>query len=483
MIIIDAEDGEEFQSQNFEIFTFNQIVEAGRENPQPLPKINEDHILFINFTSGTTGMPKATMVSHKNMVSYMQCHAETGIFETDLRGANVFAFNPLAHILERLMLLNQFKFEMRQSIWCGDQDQFFKEIALTNPKIFVTVPRIWRKIQSMIKKELKNIPNVSEEEVLQAIEQKIKYKRETGLCFHKELDTKIFSHLSKILGNDVELVISAATHLDNRLKEFISVTLCVPFVEGWGMTEISGFGSYTRQNDPTPNIVGGPTPNFEFKLREVPDSVYNVSYRDENGNSRPRGEICFRGESVFEGYYQDPEATERTIDSEGWIHSGDIGELIPEKGAFKIIDRKKNIFYLASGASITPEIIESKYIQAPGLSEALITWNKDKSGLIGVFSFDMHQIPSLVQKIGIEEMNETNLKDFVRNPALREFYLNEFYQIHLNNNMKENEKLRDFRFVSNDFNSCGFMTSTHKIQRIKARHHLSYNNEVKDILV
>merc|ERR1711884_338111 len=95
--------------------------------------------------------------------------------------------------------------------------------------------------------------------------------------------------------------------------------------------------------------VGGPTDCNEFKLIDVPEMKYTSKDLDEDGNLAPRGEICVRGNNVIPGYYKNEEKTKESIDEDGWLHSGDIGVIVPPRNALRIVDRRKNIFKLSQG--------------------------------------------------------------------------------------------------------------------------------------
>jgi long-chain acyl-CoA synthetase len=162
---------------------------------------------------------------------------------------------------------------------------------------------------------------------------------------HELLD-KIFFNKSKMaLGGKVRMAATGGAPISGDVLKFLKCTLCTPILEGYGQTESTGMTFGTNVEDPTTAIVGGVSRQMEFKLIDIPEMSY-TSKDVVNGKLTPRGEICFRGVSVFPGYYKDMEKTNETVDSDGWLHSGDVGQLFPN-GSLKIIDRKKNLFKLA----------------------------------------------------------------------------------------------------------------------------------------
>ena len=130
---------------------------------------------------------------------------------------------------------------------------------------------------------------------------------------------------------------------------FLRVVFGCQIVEAYGQTETAGGGTMTWASDMTSGHVGPVFNSCELMLKTVEDMNYTV-----NDKPYPRGEICFRGNNIFKGYYKDEKKTEETFTEDGWLMTGDIG-FIDNKGRVTIIDRKKSLFKLAQGEYISPE--------------------------------------------------------------------------------------------------------------------------------
>jgi len=147
-------------------------------------------------------------------------------------------------------------------------------------------------------------------------------------------------------------------------------------------------------NDPTAaGHVGPPVPCNIVKLVDVEE----MEYFAENG----QGEICVKGPNVFKGYLKDPERTADTIDKDGWLHTGDIGEWLPN-GTLKIIDRKKNIFKLSQGEYIAPEKIQNVYLRSPFVAQVFVCGDSLKSFIVAIAVPDAEVLEAWAQKNGIE---------------------------------------------------------------------------------
>lgn len=151
-------------------------------------------------------------------------------------------------------------------------------------------------------------------------------------------------------------MITASAPISAEVCAFLKIAVACPLIEAYGQTESTGGSFTTYGTDPNAGHVGGPTANTEFRFADIPDMNYTSEDKDENGVPCPRGEICFRGPGIMKGYYKNDEKTNEAI-IKGWLHSGDVGKILPN-GAVKIIDRKKNLFKLAQGEYLAPEKIE-----------------------------------------------------------------------------------------------------------------------------
>jgi long-chain acyl-CoA synthetase len=167
-------------------------------------------------------------------------------------------------------------------------------------------------------------------------------------------------------------MITGSAPISKEVLDFLKIAFCCQILEGYGQTECGAPAAITWVKDPTSGHVGGPYPTLEIKLVDVPDMNYTSEDKDEQGNPMPRGEICYRGNNTFKGYFRQPEQTAEALDKGGWVHTGDIGMFLPS-GALKIIDRKKNIFKLSQGEYIAPDKIENKIAQS-GLVQQIFVY-------------------------------------------------------------------------------------------------------------
>lgn len=226
----------------------------------------------------------------------------------------------------------------------GDPNLLKEDIAKLRPTIFMSVPRLYNRFYDGIKAKIEAVTGLKKSFAERAITVKLENLHSSARYTHSVYD-KAFVGVRELFGGRCRLMITGSAPIQREVIDFLKVTAGCPIYEGYGQTESTAGSFITAAWDPTSGHVGGPTANTEFKLVDVPEMNY-TSQDIQDGKPTPRGEICFRGFGIFLGYYKDEEKTKEAIDSDGWLHSGDIGMLLPN-GSLKIIDRKKNIFKLS----------------------------------------------------------------------------------------------------------------------------------------
>jgi long-chain acyl-CoA synthetase len=192
-------------------------------------------------------------------------------------------------------------------------------------------------------------------------------------------------------------MITGSAPMTGDVLNFLKICFSCPIREGYGQTETSAPASFTSEKDPTSGHVGGPLPCIRFRLKDIPE----MNYLSTDPN--PRGELCFKGESVFKGYFKAADKNTEAFDSEGWLRSGDVGEILPN-GAVKVIDRAKNIFKLSQGEYIAPEKLENVYIQSPFLAQIYVHGDSLQHYLVSV---------GVVEPGTIKKWARENCKNFI----------------------------------------------------------------------
>ncbi|MBU3914864.1 long-chain fatty acid--CoA ligase, partial [bacterium] len=327
------------------VITFNQLLDIGKkvvdEQPDLFEKkcdeITPEDLAVLIYTSGTTGPPKGAMLSHLN-VTWLSNALMTVNPMSDKD--EVMSFLPLCHIFERM-------FSVFGHINIGyvvnfieSPDTVTDNMVEISPTVGYAVPRIWEKYASTIYIKMSDATWIKRQ--LYEIVKNIGMKRASLKATHKRVPFHLelrywlgyFAVLRKLkerLGFDrMRIAYSGAAPISQDVLLFFQA-IGINMIEGYGQTEGSGVTCASRAGNVKLGTVGPPVPGTEVKIADD-------------------GEILVKSPSVFKGYYRNPESTAKTI-VDGWLYSGDIGEL-DEDGFLKITDRKKDIIVTAGGKNI-----------------------------------------------------------------------------------------------------------------------------------
>ncbi|KAL6607893.1 hypothetical protein ACP70R_040956 [Stipagrostis hirtigluma subsp. patula] len=363
------------------MYSWNDFLKLGKDNPgQPCPP-QADDICTIMYTSGTSGQPKGVMLSHESHAMYVKgVDLFMDQFDDKMTTDDVFlSFLPLAHILDRM--IEEYFFHKGASVgyYHGDLNALRDDIMELKPTLLVGVPRVYERIYEGILKaiaELRPLRRV----IFNALynrklaSMKAGYSHKTASPF---ADMLAFRKVKARLGGRIRLLISGGAPLSNEIEEFLRVTTCAYFIQGYGLTETLGPSTVCYIDDMAlVGTVGVAATYTEMRLEEVPEMGYDPL------GVPSRGEICIRGKSLFSGYYKNPELTNEAI-VDGWFHTGDIGEMTPD-GILKVIDRKKNIFKLSQGEYVAVEYLEKVYGFPPLIEDIWVYGDSFRSNLVAV---------------------------------------------------------------------------------------------------
>jgi len=266
------------------------------------------------------------------------------------------SYLPSAHSFEACTFALALTFGCRCGYFGGDILKLVGEdLPMLKPTFFPSVPRLYNRIFSQVKGKFAALTGCKKWLIEKAVATKLANIATTGEVTHGCYD-KIFKAARALLGGNVKKMVTGSAPISADVLKFIQIVFSATMQEGYGMTETSAGSVLTRAYDPGSGYVGGPMANCKIRLKDIPEMEY---YHYSNP---PKGEVCFWGPSIMDGYFKNPEKTAEAMDGE-WLRSGDVGEILPN-GAIKIIDRAKNIFKLSQGEYIAPEKLENQYIKS-----------------------------------------------------------------------------------------------------------------------
>jgi long-chain acyl-CoA synthetase len=275
------------------------------------------------------------------------------------QGRTTYLFLPLAHSFALLIQLLSFDIGGALAYWERDPLKILPNLAEVKPHYFPSVPRIFEKIYTAATAKAEKAGGIQKRIFWWAIGVGSKVRelerqgRKPGFLLQRQhalADRLVLANIRNLFGgNIVEAVTGAAPINPDILRFFDAAGVLV--LEGWGMTETSTAATISRPDAFKFGTIGKPFPGCEMKIADD-------------------GEILVRGPNVFQGYYKNEEATRETLDAQGWIHSGDVGEIDGE-GFLRITDRKKELIITAGGKNIAPQHLEGQLKQIAAVSQAV----------------------------------------------------------------------------------------------------------------
>jgi long-chain acyl-CoA synthetase len=420
-----------------------RAAEPGRLD-QALAGVAPEDTAMIIYTSGTTGNPKGAMLSHGSALFMSEALV---LAYGARRDDDVISYLPLAHIYENLgsvLLHLQVGFIVN---FVESLDTLFQNLREVSPTYFASVPRIWEKLASTI--ELRMADSTWVKRTLYSLAVKVGRRWEEArgkgpvsapLRLARFLTYwTVFEPLKRRIGFDrARLAFSGAAPASPELFGYFQA-LGVPLVEGYGMTESTGVIAVNRPDRPLVGTVGEPLPGIEVTLAED-------------------GEILTRGPHVFKGYFKDPEQTARTIDPEGWLHTGDVGKWVD--GRLQIIDRKKDLIITAGGKNIAPAYLENKLKFSSYIQDAVVIGDRRKY-VVALILIDEDNVTKFAQD---HRLPFATFAELTQAAEIQKLIAQEIDQV--NRTLSQVESIKKFALLPRRFyEEEGDVTPTKKVKR------------------
>jgi long-chain acyl-CoA synthetase len=312
-------------------------------------RVRPKDIATVVYTSGTTGPPKGVMLSHYNVV--WTCESYIHLLDIDPLGFRSVSYLPMAHIAERLTTHYLSVIHGYQVTTCPDLELLGEHLEEARPHIFFGVPRVWEKLRATALAALAADPKRKTKFDLAMIAAKplVQARLDRDLTESEQhtlasLDRRVFRPVRDLLGLDAaEIAVTGAAPVPIELLEWF-LAIGVPISELYGMSETTAALTW-EPNRIRPGTVGRALPGVTLELADD-------------------GEVLTKGGNVFPGYLNEPEQTAEVIDEDGWLHTGDIGELDADR-YLRIVDRKKELIITAGGENISPANLEAALMALP----------------------------------------------------------------------------------------------------------------------
>ena len=426
-----------------------KLYALGRENKERFAPVVEenkktispDECASIVYTSGTTGLPKGVMLSHRNMMFNSHGHA---IRQTKNYSHKMVSFLPLCHMYERTM--NYEYQELAISTYYAESlATIASDLKDCHSDGFCAVPRVLEMMYGKLEEAGKKLTGFKAKIYWAAWDYANHFDNQNNSWFYlqkqKLFDKLVYSKWRENLGGHEMLVVSGGSSIQAKIVRCFNAAKLYIF-EGYGLTETSPVIAVNSPADKY-NVIG--------TVGKAMDGT-ELSFAED-------GEILTRGPHVMLGYYKNPEATKEMIDADGWLHTGDIGFL--QDGQYlKITDRKKEIFKLSSGKYIAPQVIETLLKESPYIENAYVFGANEKFASAVI-------IPSynkLKAYIDERDLRIDNKEQILENKVISALLNNEVAAV--NAKLAAHENLKRPTFLFDEWNTDnGMLSQTLKLKR------------------
>ncbi|ALB39460.1 MULTISPECIES: long-chain fatty acid--CoA ligase [Nostocales] len=458
--------------RNFPVVNFSQLLDIGSNNTLIATKQSSESLATLIYTSGTTGKPKGVMLSHKNLLHQVK---SLGVVVQPEKGDIVLSILPTWHSYERsgeYFLLSQGCTQIYTNLRSvkGDLKKF-------KPNYMIAVPRLWESIYEGVQKQFREQPAKKQSLVKFLLDMSQKYVEARRISqrlslnhIHTSLiersqakiaelvllplhilgEKLVYAKVREATGGKIKHVISGGGALPAYIDNFFEI-VGVEILQGYGLTETS---PVTNARRPWRNLRGSsgqPIPGTEVKIVN-PETRQPLPVGE-------RGLVLLKGPQIMQGYYQNPEATTKAIDTEGWFDSGDLGWVTPENDLV-LTGRAKDTIVLTNGENIEPQPIEDACLRSPYIDQIMLVGQDQRS--IGALI-----VPNLEALAKWAETQNNSEKIDLESKIVQDLFRQELNrEVQNRPSYRADDRIGAFKLIEEQFSiENGLMTQTLKIRR------------------
>ena len=435
------------------VITLEELEQRGKQLLADSPSavkdrvdaIRPDQLATLIYTSGTTGKPKGVRLTQQSWTYTAAAMDSLGVLtERDLN----YLWLPLAHAFGKVMLALPLAIGF-PTVIDGRVDKIVENLAVIRPTIMGAVPRIFEKVHARITDVLANESGIKKHiaDWAVGVGLQISRVRQAGerpsallSAQYKLADKLVFSTIRDRFGGRLRFFISGSAALDREIAQWFDA-IGVVVLEGYGLTETSAASSLNRPHAYRFGTVGWTFPQTEVKIAED-------------------GEILLKGPGIMNGYHDLPEQTAEAIDTEGWFHTGDIGELDAE-GFLRITDRKKDMFKTSQGKYVAPSAISAQFKGICPYASEIIVYGEGKPYCVALVSLEGEAVKEWAAANGLGGKSFGEIARDPKTQAMVEGYVEE-----LNKHLNRWEQVKKVAIIDRELTvEAGDLTPSLKLKR------------------
>lgn len=414
-----------------EIMSFDLLLNRGyhligKGNSEYIERdVEGNKMTVLLFTSGTTGMSKAVMLSADNICSDVR--AIMGFVKIN-KGERILSILPIHHTYECTVTFLCCIYGGVTICFCDGLRYITKNLEEYKPNILIVVPlvleKFYKRIMKAIDKERGGAAKVALGSAITKVAGAVKL----------DVSSLFFDKIKKAFGGSIRLIISGAAGIDPEIIKNMN-RFGIRTFQGYGLTECAPIVICNSDKDNKYDSIGKPIPYVDAKILNP----------DENGI----GEICVKGPMVMLGYYKDPDATKASFDPDGWYHTGDLGRT-DRDGHYYICGRCKSVIVTTNGKNVYPEELESLLIKENAVKECIVTGAEDDRGNTIVFARIFPDLKAIAETYGNRNITDKEISKAVSGAVKT-----------VNSQVVSYKTIKRFEIVNKEFEK----TTTSKIKR------------------